>query len=1143
MSSAADEDAERRQREINMFAAFATASDVGAVVDSSHYLATATVAAAATTPGGGGSLLDSNDNTSSNAAHGNINNNSSQINNKINNSNGDDDDMMLLQPFAAAAAPQVEDSGTFAIMASSPHNAHATAERSNLEAAVAALTAGDADGTTHHHRHHHYQQQQQQQQAPWKPKLPLHYPRRSPRKLQMTPTQPMYTEEVWLPRPLFFGPILPPRVLKQSRKIVFDALQYQGWDGREETLPPKSSLPPDVRNLISTIDTFGYGLSVFPPPNTNNYSLLLLDHDKFWRGTEYVTTYQPVLGDLARAERHERRRKRRKRGHSSSGGGSKRSRSGSSNLSVPPLNGEDIIDKEMEGTSDTKPSADKPTTTAMATAAMTETMTTTATTTTTTTTTTSSNAPDRDLFLMWARGEGGNGSSSSLDANNDGMLRKKPPLGGTAASSGSGTTGRKPAQQQPLVKTVFKDDESDTSIDEAAPKPLSEKDLFSRWARGEGTLPRTGTTTHPAHHHQHHHHHHGNSQGESVPFFESDTFLPLHHRSVSKEDNDSDSVVGSELKKKVGISEHLNAALASLAAEDAHASNSDAVVSGSLTGEESEALLAQLPVATLGGRPLSNLELTNGCVPLFGADDPPLPTEADLGIYETKEEQSRSTQQRRSQEIIDKFVSPSIFGSVACPNPAVNPDDNHSWNSRAATSPRLLEAVAKRVSANRLGSISAAPPPPPQVQAETTTTSTSDASETGANPPMQQQQQSPSGPATPSMRNGPPSGSRKNDPPSVLLRDGKRRYSSVSRVGWWNASDTDDDDDDDDFGADSNDEGRDGGGETPLQLSPIEHASYSLHVKTGLRPTPKKLREENSPLSLLHSATSTAEVLPFLSDRPPSVRYVQIDARAVGFPPLGGEIEPLFCSLSIYHVESDGNSSNPAPNMQKCGRITETLNFDVVSDPDVEQRCSGSLWPYAAALGETKDDSSFLRGASDDATYLSSLPHNERTQCSRCGVFPIPSNFNVANLYAVLVVQKVLSSDSDVDVYLKAGKGSDGKEVVPKSVDAESSSPAENIVDLEKFKTRAEKASSRRSHFLVPFAFGVAPLLQVFGTENPTSACSRAVQIPLFRFFAGSGDRQIIDHIMVMLYPRYVGSYSNVEASIDCGHHNILSFF
>jgi hypothetical protein len=45
---------------------------------------------------------------------------------------------------------------------------------------------------------------------------------------------------------------------------------------------------------------------------------------------------------------------------------------------------------------------------------------------------------------------------------------------------------------------------------------------------------------------------------------------------------------------------------------------------------------------------------------------------------------------------------------------------------------------------------------------------------------------------------------------------------------------------------------------------------------------------------------------------------------------------------------------------------------------------------------------------------------------------------------------------------------------------------------------------------------------QVFGggSESPVITSSRAVQIPLFRFSPGGGERQIIDHIMIMLSPR-----------------------
>lgn len=115
-----------------------------------------------------------------------------------------------------------------------------------------------------------------------------------------------------------------------------------------------------------------------------------------------------------------------------------------------------------------------------------------------------------------------------------------------------------------------------------------------------------------------------------------------------------------------------------------------------------------------------------------------------------------------------------------------------------------------------------------------------------------------------------------------------------------------------------------------------------------------------------------------------------------------------------------------------------------------------------------------------------------------CGVFPLPSNLNVSNLYAVLIVRKILSEDADFDPYLK---------------------PRKPLPELEKLKSNAEKACNRHGSFLLPFAFGVVPLLQVFGIDNPVIASSRAVQIPLFQF--SDGERQIVDHIMVMLFPRY----------------------
>ncbi|MFO0002666.1 MAG: hypothetical protein ACK559_16185, partial [bacterium] len=100
-------------------------------------------------------------------------------------------------------------------------------------------------------------------------------------------------------------------------------------------------------------------------------------------------------------------------------------------------------------------------------------------------------------------------------------------------------------------------------------------------------------------------------------------------------------------------------------------------------GEESTNLLAQIPLTADGGRLLTNHELMNGVAPLFGHDDSPLPTEADLGIHETRDEQQRSRDEKWNQSIIENCCPQNIFGTIACPDPSLHTHDNHSWNSRA----------------------------------------------------------------------------------------------------------------------------------------------------------------------------------------------------------------------------------------------------------------------------------------------------------------------------------------------------------------------------------------------------------------------------------------------------------------------------
>ena len=76
--------------------------------------------------------------------------------------------------------------------------------------------------------------------------------------------------------------------------------------------------------------------------------------------------------------------------------------------------------------------------------------------------------------------------------------------------------------------------------------------------------------------------------------------------------------------------------------------------------------------------------------------------------------------------------------------------------------------------------------------------------------------------------------------------------------------------------------------------------------------------------------------------------------------------------------------------------------------------------------------------------------------------------------------------------------------------------------DLSKLRMKAGKASDRVGQFLMPFAFGVAPLVQILGSTPPLIPTSRAAQIPLFKLIAGEGDKPIINHILAVTNSRLV---------------------
>jgi hypothetical protein len=448
---------------------------------------------------------------------------------------------------------------------------------------------------------------------------------------------------------------------------------------------------------------------------------------------------------------------------------------------------------------------------------------------------------------------------------------------------------------------------------------------------------------------------------------------------------------------------------------------------------------------------------------------------------------------RRAQEIVEKHVVPNIFGPIACPNPALGPDDNHGWNSRTAPATKHLSFTNSNNTPGFPGLV-----PVRESFSHGRHPFVSPPSSTRSNelplipPPIPiRHAQSDSAPQHPEAKNSKSASKAKKSNDKQ-----KKRFSAGTRYGWWNVADYDEENQ----GGASSDKRDDMESPDPLQLPPTEHFADAAFVTTRLTPTPEKLREENLPLSRLHAATSVASILPFLSDRPPSWRNLQIETRAVGFPSLGGEIEPLFCSLAIYHVEpqpnpSGGPRSAPVPNLQRCGRVTEFLDFDIVTDKDVEACCREALWPYLKGRGKE-------------------LPEKERTQGTRCGAFPIPSNFAVSNLYAILIVRKIMSDPSDLEPYNSKEEAAEkkGGQTPPRSFTGG--------IDLSKYRMRAEKASKRNGPFLMHFAFGVAPLVQILGTDTPTVPTSRGVQVPLFRLTPGQSEKAIYNHIMVMLYPR-----------------------
>jgi hypothetical protein len=514
--------------------------------------------------------------------------------------------------------------------------------------------------------------------------------------------------------------------------------------------------------------------------------------------------------------------------------------------------------------------------------------------------------------------------------------------------------------------------------------------------------------------------------------------------------SDDDSIEAAEERTAVGLNDNISAAAAMLAGEGVDDYNDD---SRGIGTSMFVAAGGGAKAANKYGRPYSNFELLNGITPEFGCDDPSLPHESDLGVFETKEDEKRCAERRRERNMIEEFAMPGIMPHVTCPTHCLDVDDSSSWNSRVTDS----DGGSRNGSNTMLISLDGNSAP-----------------------------------------NHGKSSTQHNKSPLY----------ETSRIAWWNLPDSDE--------TTSNLKRKNSQTSNTSRSAPAADVfpalddPIPLDVQTNLWPPLNLLQENNMSGTRSHPDTSTARYLPHLSDRAPSVRHLQIDTTAVGFPKLGGEIEPMFCKLAIYHFEMSqekisGNSSHQgsdsvassassyAPSMERCGRVTETLNFDIVQDSDVITKCRRALWPY-----EKESDVNGLLSSPEST-------NDSQSEGTSCGIFPLPANLSISNLYAVIIVHKVMADSAELQPYYKPGRHESTQDDIPA---------------LAELRNAAKAACEQNGQFITPFAFGVVPLKHIIGDESPKVPVSRAVQIPLFKFDQERGSASIFDHILLMLHPR-----------------------
>lgn len=573
-----------------------------------------------------------------------------------------------------------------------------------------------------------------------------------------------YIEKVLLPRPLFFGHQLPPRVIeeaKQAAKLYVNEpkADKQHWcekddeaglasssesikdtdDGSTVTKSTIStfsttvgggklfepSVLPCARNFEGALETFGFGQNPFHQNRDNMQDEEGTDSGLPKEPHPYVSIYSPVWGDRARADRARSRIKRAKLAEATATEEapagllvkdlSTRSYDSANHISC----GSDDGSIEFKDTSKTL----------------------------TATTEEANNA-----FLSQLRGPPDDADGGDFSRDQFSMLAR----------------GNSPTLDAPAPSE--------------APNDLSSRDQFLMFARGDDAG--------------------GTFVGSPVIDKKGGTFV------CSKPSNafaagvgsDDDSIEAAEERKAVGLNDNMAAAAAMLAGKEVD-------IDGDENGHIGTAMCnlaagGGAKAAKKYGRPYSNLELTGGCVPRFSCDDPSLPHESDLGVFETKEDEKRTNEYRREKNIIEDMTVPGIMPLVVCPSQCTDADDSQSWNSRAAANDngghrKANNTVIISLDGNSPTSSGSAP------------CKTSQTYET-------------------------------------------------SRVGWWNLPDGVDDTSASAGKRESKKKTQ--GTSLTVDVFPATDEPIPLDVITNLWPSPQVLRDNNISAAQLHSATSSGEL-------------------------------------------------------------------------------------------------------------------------------------------------------------------------------------------------------------------------------------------------------------------------------------------